>query len=278
MWLTGFDAPTVSTLYLDKPQKDHTLMQTIARANRVTSVKIGGVEKRNGEIIDYYGVFRNMKKALKDYGQGGAEEKPVENKARLLELLDDAITQAVAFCQKNGVLIDGLLERQDVFKKLEDFNRFADILISNDETRKGFAVHENTITSLYEAAKPQVLGKPVVREVAVFQYLRGVMDAIILQQDVDAVSQKIINRYNEAGSSSENYFDELMKHAKEMKAEDERHTREGLTEDELEIFGLLKKAKMGSGAFMTAAIQPPASIGRDPTACRAVPLSSITEK
>jgi type I restriction enzyme R subunit len=50
MWLTGFDAPTLSTLYLDKPMKDHTLMQTIARANRVTSWKINGVEKRNGEI------------------------------------------------------------------------------------------------------------------------------------------------------------------------------------------------------------------------------------
>ena len=45
MWLTGFDAPTVSTLYLDKPMKEHTLMQTIARANRVTSWKINGVEK-----------------------------------------------------------------------------------------------------------------------------------------------------------------------------------------------------------------------------------------
>ena len=70
MWLTGFDAPTVSTLYLDKPMKDHTLMQTIARANRVTSWKINGEEKKNGEIVDYYNVFRNMRKALKDYAQG----------------------------------------------------------------------------------------------------------------------------------------------------------------------------------------------------------------
>ena len=70
MWLTGFDVPTLSTLYLDKPMKDHTLMQTIARANRVTSWKINGVEKKNGEIIDYYNVFRNMRKALRDYAQG----------------------------------------------------------------------------------------------------------------------------------------------------------------------------------------------------------------
>jgi type I restriction enzyme R subunit len=335
MWLTGFDAPTVSTLYLDKPQKDHTLMQTIARANRVASWKIDGVEKKNGEIIDYYGVFRNMKKALKDYAQGPGEEPPVQEKTALLKLLDDAILEGVAFCRTKGILIDGLLESEDVFKKLDDFQRHADTLISKDEWRKGFAIHENTITSLYEACKPEVLGKAVVRKVAVFQYLRGIIDAIIEQQDLDAVSKKIgelfdasvvvdeihaptlqegkskpafaiiqrgktwdlskidfeklkaefkqatyrnieiadlrafldkkmeemlkvnstrkdfaqrlqeiINRYNAGGASNESYFDELVKFTKEMKAEDERHVREGLTEDELELFDLLKKEKM----------------------------------
>ncbi|MCP5556459.1 MAG: type I restriction endonuclease subunit R [Verrucomicrobiaceae bacterium] len=335
MWLTGFDAPTVSTLYLDKPQKDHTLMQTIARANRVTSWKINGVEKKNGEIIDYYGVFRNMKKALKDYAQGPGEDTPVQEKTALLKLLDDAILEGVAYCRLKGILIEGLLESQDVFKKLEDFQRHADTLISQDEWRKGFAIHENTITSLYEACKPEVLGKAVVRKVAVFQYLRGIIDAIIEQQDLDAVSKKIgelldaslivdeshaptvaegtakpvfaiiqrgrtwdlskidfdklkaefkeatyrnieiadlraflekkmeemlkvnstrkdfaqrlqeiINRYNAGGASTENYFNELVKHTKEMKAEDERHVREGLTEDELELFDLLKNQKM----------------------------------
>lgn len=335
MWLTGFDAPTVSTLYLDKPQKDHTLMQTIARANRVTSWKIDGVEKKNGAIIDYYGVFRNMKKALKDYAQGPDDDPPVREKTALLKLLDDAILQGVAFCRTKGILIEGLLESEDVFKKLDDFQRHADTLISKDEWRKGFAIQENTITSLYEACKPEVLGKAVVRKVAVFQYLRGIIDAIIEQLDLDAVSKKIgelldasvvvdeahapkvaegeskpafaiiqrgktwdlsridfeklksefkhatyrnieiadlraflekkmeemlkvnstrkdfarrlqeiINRYNAGGASNESYFDELVKFTKEMKAEDERHVREGLTEDELEIFDLLKKEKM----------------------------------
>ena len=63
MWLTGFDAPSVSTLYLDKPLQNHTLMQTIARANRV----IEG--KKNGLVVDYFGVFRNLKKALADYAR-----------------------------------------------------------------------------------------------------------------------------------------------------------------------------------------------------------------
>lgn len=207
------------------------------------------------------------------------------------------------------------------------FKDFADQLLTKDEWRKGFAVYENTITGLYEACKPEILGKPVVRKVAVFQYLRGVLDAIIEQTDINAVSirvgelldeslvvdapsmvnetpeyrinptgktwdlsrinfdklkedfqqarhknieiadlrafielkleqmmrqnaaradfatrlQGIIDRYNSGSSSADNYFDELMKFAKDMKTESERHIREGLTEDELELFDLLKK-------------------------------------
>jgi type I restriction enzyme R subunit len=169
MWLTGFDAPTVSTLYLDKPQKNHTLMQTIARANRVTSWKINGVEKKNGEIIDYYGVFRNMKKALKDYGLGQDGEPPAQDKSALLKLLGEAVTEGISFCKTKGIQLEGLLESKDVFKNLEAFAQHADTLISKDEWRKGFFVHENTITGLYEACKPGVLGNPVVRKVAVFQ-------------------------------------------------------------------------------------------------------------
>ena len=333
MWLTGFDAPSVSTLYLDKPMKDHTLMQTIARANRVTSWKINGVEKKNGEIIDYYNVFRNMRKALKDYAQGqeGQEEPPVQEKKVLFTLLDDAIAQGKEFCREKDIDIDILLNNTDVFKNVSQFNQYADKLLSQDEWRKGFAVYENTITSLYEACKPEILGRPVVRTVAVFQYLRGVVDAIVEQKDIDAVGmrisqlldesvvvdgtgsaheselewrivqsgrtwdlskinfdklkedfqrasyknieiadlrafiqrkleqmlqqnatrsdfaqrlQGIIDAYNAGSSSADNYFAELLKFTQDLKEESERHIRENLTEDELELFDLLKKDKM----------------------------------
>src|SRR5690606_36007245 len=68
MWLTGFDAPIISTVYLDKPMKNHTLMQTIARANRVWGAKT------NGLIVDYIGVFRSLKKAFAIYGARGDED------------------------------------------------------------------------------------------------------------------------------------------------------------------------------------------------------------
>src|SRR5436305_6695726 len=90
MWITGFDVPSLSTLYLDKPMRNHTLMQTIARANRVFQ------DKLNGLIVDYVGVFRNLQKALAIYGSaagGGIEEgdTPVEDKSELVALLRQAV-------------------------------------------------------------------------------------------------------------------------------------------------------------------------------------------
>ena len=337
MWLTGFDAPTLSTLYLDKPMQGHTLMQTIARANRVTSWKINENEKRNGEIVDYYNVFRNMKQALNDYAQGSDEiDPPVKEKSELFRLLDDAIAQGLSFCQEKGVALRDVLTGDDVFKHAGRFNRFADTLLANDEWRKAFNVYENTISSLYEACKPEIVGRSkhdIVREVAAFQYLRGVIDSLIEQKDIDAISlriaelldesvvvdsaemlkaqqkdaeyqiiqkgktwdlskinvdklrkefkqapykhieiadlraflqhklelmlqqnatrtdfaqrlQQIIDNYNAGGSSTENYYEDLMKFTEDLRTEDERHIREGLNEDELELFDLLKKDTM----------------------------------
>ena len=79
MWMTGFDAPSVSTIYLDRPMRNHTLMQTIARANRVFP------DKDNGLIVDYIGVFRNLEKALAIYGAANAEagvDSPIQDSRR----------------------------------------------------------------------------------------------------------------------------------------------------------------------------------------------------
>ena len=92
MWMTGFDAPSVSTIYLDRPMRNHTLMQTIARANRVFP------DKDNGLIVDYIGVFRNLEKALAIYGAANAEagvDSPIQDKAELLAALGDAVAAVV---------------------------------------------------------------------------------------------------------------------------------------------------------------------------------------
>ena len=92
MWLTGFDVPSMSTLYLDKPMKAHTLMQAIARANRTFP------GKQFGMIVDYVNVFKFMRKALRDYAVGDdGDEFPVKNMDELLKYLDAAIAEGYDF-------------------------------------------------------------------------------------------------------------------------------------------------------------------------------------
>jgi type I restriction enzyme R subunit len=98
MWITGFDVPSCSTMYLDKPMKNHTLMQTIARANRVWR------DKQNGLIVDYVGIFRDLQKALAIYGTtttGG--DSPIKDKEELARLLRVAIQKATEFSKQHGV-------------------------------------------------------------------------------------------------------------------------------------------------------------------------------
>ena len=141
MWLTGFDVPSLSTLYLDKPLKAHTLMQAIARANRVNE------GKNNGLVVDYCGILKNLRKALAtftgqgDTGHGGAggESDPARPDEELLADLAEAIAFLRAFLQERGASLEDIIEKIG-------FARNAAILAAkeaaneNDETRKRFEV------------------------------------------------------------------------------------------------------------------------------------------
>ena len=107
MWMTGFDVPSCSTIYLDKPQRNHTLMQTIARANRVFKDKV------NGLIVDYIGIFRNLEKALAIYAEGTDPEgtnpegkNPIRDKSELVEELRGKIAEIQEFCANLDVDLD----------------------------------------------------------------------------------------------------------------------------------------------------------------------------
>ena len=101
MWLTGFDAPSCSTVYLDKPMRNHTLMQTIARANRVYPGKHSGV------IVDYANVFASLERALAIYAQGRGGEPAGRDKKALVEELRQAVAEATAYCKAHGVDLAG---------------------------------------------------------------------------------------------------------------------------------------------------------------------------
>ena len=97
MWLTGFDAPSCSTIYLDKPMRNHTLMQTVARANRVFP------SKHSGLIVDYANVFASLEKALAIYGKGKGGATPVRDKSQLIESLRESLEETYAFCDQQRV-------------------------------------------------------------------------------------------------------------------------------------------------------------------------------
>ena len=149
MWLTGFDVPSCSTVYLDKPMRNHTLMQTIARANRVFPGKHSGV------IVDYANVFASLEKALAIYGASPDGKTPVKDKKKLVEELGGALDAAVQFCADCGVALDSIVQLP-----AGDMNRLARVddavnaLISPDPLRREFLGHERLVGTLYNAVKP----------------------------------------------------------------------------------------------------------------------------
>jgi type I restriction enzyme R subunit len=347
MWLTGFDAPTVSTLYLDKPMKDHTLMQTIARANRVTDYTINNKPKKNGLIVDYYNVFRNLKKAFASYGGGSTtdvnDDTPVKEKDYLYVLLANAIKECVDWCTTINVDLSAIEKSNTVFQNLGLFDDYADVILQNDEHKKQFIVYDNTIDGLYEACKPEIwTRKKEFNMASIVHYLRDVIDGRADRGDLDSAKRKIsalldesiiaqeeakngnetlhvydvphaaedkkyyiaawktidlsklnidklreqfkeakhknieindlrafiaeklqlmlqknstrtnfaqklqeiIDKYNSGGALTENYFKDLMDFIDNLREEEERHIKEGLTEEELELFDLLKKESL----------------------------------
>jgi type I restriction enzyme R subunit len=149
MWLTGFDAPSCSTVYLDRPMRNHTLMQTIARANRVFPGKHSGV------IVDYANVFASLEKALAIYGAGKDGKLPVKDKKELVEGLRTALDAANHFCAENHVVLATIeqLPGGDM-QRLALIGDAVNALISPDPLRREFLGHERLVGTLYDAVKP----------------------------------------------------------------------------------------------------------------------------
>ena len=149
MWLTGFDAPSCSTVYLDKPMRNHTLMQTIARANRVFP------GKHSGLIVDYANVFASLEKALAIYGAGKDGKNPVKDKQQLVEELRKSVVDATAFCAAHKVMLTEIAAT--VVGSMDRLSRIQDgmnSLISPDPLRRDFFAHERLVSTLYRAVKP----------------------------------------------------------------------------------------------------------------------------
>lgn len=157
MWLTGFDAPSCSTVYLDKPMRNHSLMQAIARANRVFPGKYSGM------IVDYANVFASLEKALAIYGKGKGGTNPVQDKKQLVEDLRKVIDVATSFCADQKVILSEIEQLvSGSMERLQLIDDAVNALISPDPLRREFLGHERIVHILYGAVKPD----PAVLEFA----------------------------------------------------------------------------------------------------------------
>jgi type I restriction enzyme R subunit len=314
MWLTGFDAPSCSTVYLDKPMRNHTLMQTIARANRVFPGKHSGV------IVDYANVFASLERALAIYGAGGTGGEPVRDKAKLVEELRQAVNVATAFCATHQVILPAIEQlAAGSMERLQRIDDAVNAVISPDPLRREFLGHERLLTTLFNAVKPapaalefagriacvaaiaaairtklnpnpaditEVMGdigklldasitgvdmpaKPVpgmdlskidfaalrsrfkdskhkntdleILKAAIRAQLEKLIRLNKTRADFTEKFEELIESYNAGSRTIEDLFEELVKFSRNLSAEQQRHVRENMTEEELVVFDILTR-------------------------------------
>ncbi|MBC6680327.1 type I restriction endonuclease subunit R [Zhenpiania hominis] len=144
MWLTGFDVKCLSCLYLDKPLKAHTLMQTIARANRVNE------GKSNGLIIDYIGIVKALRKALADYTAnvgGTGSSDPTVDKDVLIARIVETIGKAKAFLADNDFDLQMLINASG-FTKMNYLQEAANAVCGTIEDKKTFTTYASELNRL----------------------------------------------------------------------------------------------------------------------------------
>lgn len=184
MWMTGFDVPICSTLYLDKPMRNHTLMQTIARANRVYPGKVSGL------IVDYAGVFRNLEQALAIYGAGGSGNKPVEDKASLVAALRQTLTDTGGLCREHGVNLDAI-KSADGFARIGLLDDAVEALVVSEEIKRRYLDLGNTVQRLYKAILPDPEARAFAVEVIPVQVIAEKIRALTPPADISQVMLQV---------------------------------------------------------------------------------------
>ena len=186
MWLTGFDAPSMHTLYIDKPMKGHNLMQAIARVNRVYKDKPGGL------VVDYFGIASDLKKALSFYSDSGGKGDPAETQQKAVDLMLEKLeVVSQMFSENNKVKEDTLSvaaeERplygyqfayEDYFdtnvkKKLEIILMAVEHVLSIDDGKNRFLREVTALSKAFSIALPHEQAMDAKDEIAFFQAVKA---------------------------------------------------------------------------------------------------------
>ncbi|MCD7780327.1 MAG: type I restriction endonuclease subunit R, partial [Candidatus Gastranaerophilales bacterium] len=182
MWVTGFDCPAISTLYLDKILKEHTLMQTIARANRISEGKF------NGLIVDYIGIFKALQKALAVYGEpsetADTEENPAETKAKLLELLEKEAQKMKKLFDLKGIDTDKIFDTR-ALECIKNTQNAVDKLLENEKIKNDFLKYAQNLKILFKAVLPD----SEARQYAKLVFVSSVLHAKIRETLIEFVDK-----------------------------------------------------------------------------------------
>ncbi len=197
MWITGFDVPCVSTVYLDKPIKGHTLMQTIARANRVYDD-----EKENGLIVDYGNVYKQLEKAYSVYGEGGRtggqgddkkdQRRPVEILEGLAEELKETIRVIKGYLSELGFDL-GILSKADAkpMEKIANIKKAVDCVCLNETSRSKFEILAREVFRKYHSLYPEEQVKPFLRDFNAIEAIYQLLNQQTKSADVIEIMSKL---------------------------------------------------------------------------------------
>ncbi len=177
MWLTGFDAPSLHTLYIDKPMKGHNLTQAIARVNRVYKDKPGGL------IVDYLGIASDLKKALSFYSDAGGkgdptilQEQAVELMLEKLEVVAQLFHPSAVDAQAGGFAYEAYFENgfsADTARKLSLILAAEDHILGLEDGKKRFVNEVTALSKAFAIAIPHEQAMDVKDEVAFFQAVKA---------------------------------------------------------------------------------------------------------
>ena len=209
MWITGFDAPSISTVYLDKPIKGHTLMQTIARANRVFDD-----EKENGLIVDYGNVYKQLEKAYSIYGERYKDKSgsktgnealtgPVEKLELLADELKESIRAIKGYLKELGFKLSGLINAKPL-DKLAKINEAADKVTLNETTRVKFEIMARDVFRKYKALYPEKEIKQFIKQYNAIEAIYGALNQKVKTADITEIMKQLQTIVNESVSVNKN--------------------------------------------------------------------------
>ena len=206
MWLTGFDAPSLHTIYIDKPMKGHNLMQAIARVNRVYKDKPGGL------VVDYLGIAADLKEALSFYSDSGGKGDPTLLQQQAVELMLEKIE--VVSAMYHGFPYEEYFDA-DTAKKLSLILAAEEHILGLDDGRKRYINEVTLLSQSFAIAIPHEQAMGVKDEVGFFQAVKARLAKFdgtgngysnedietTIRQVIDQalVSEKVIDVFDAAG-------------------------------------------------------------------------------